>query len=80
MILCIGQWEQDCTENDQLGQTPSSYLSKDKVGHISLLHIIYKMAEVEGLAEQNLEYEKTKEFFEDRDSEIFDTILLNGPI
>ena len=38
------------------------------------------MAEVEGLADQNLEYDKIEEFFEDRDFDIFDTILLNGPI
>ena len=38
------------------------------------------MVEVEGLFEQNLEYEKIEEFFEDRYYEIFDTILLNGPI
>ena len=38
------------------------------------------MDDVEGLDDQNLEYHKIKELFEDRDSDIFDTILLNGPI
>ena len=55
-------------------------MSKDQVGHVSPLHKVYKMDEVEGLADQNLEYEKIKELFEDKDSKIFDTILLNGPI
>ena len=55
-------------------------MSKDQVGHISPLHKVYKMDEVEGLADQNLEYEKIKEFFEDKDSNIFDTFLLNAPI
>ena len=57
MILCIGYQEKDCAENDQLGQIPSRYLSKDKVGHVSTLHNVYNMTEVEGLADQNLEYQ-----------------------
>ena len=36
-----------------------------------------KVEEVEAL---NLEYQNIEELFEDKDSEIFDTILLNGPI
>ena len=38
------------------------------------------MDEMEDLEVQNLEYQKIKEFFEDKDSEIFDTILLNETI
>ena len=38
------------------------------------------MAEVEDLEVQNLEYHKIEESFEDKDSEIFDTILLNDTI
>ena len=38
------------------------------------------MDEVEELAVQNLEYQKIDELFEERDSEVFDTILLNWPI
>ena len=38
------------------------------------------MAEVEGLADQNLEYQKIEELFDNRESDIFDTILLNGSI
>ena len=55
-------------------------MSKDQVGHVSPLHKVYNMDEVEGLADQNLEYQKIEKLFEDRDSDIFDTILLNGPI
>ena len=55
-------------------------MSKDQVGHVSPLHKVYKMVEVEGLSDQNLEYEKIEELFEDRYYEIFDTIILNGPI
>ena len=32
-------------------------LVKDQVGHVSPLHNVDKMAEVEGLADQNLEYQ-----------------------
>ena len=35
------------------------------------------MDEVEDLEVQNLEYQKIKEFLENKDSEILDTILLN---
>ena len=38
------------------------------------------MAQVENVAAQNLEYHKVEELFEDRDPDVFDTILLNGPI
>ena len=38
------------------------------------------MAHVESVEAQNLEYQNMKELFEDRDDEVFDTILLNGPI
>ena len=38
------------------------------------------MAHVESVEAQNLEYQKMKELFEDRDDEVFDTILLNRPI
>ena len=55
-------------------------MSKDQAGHVSPIHEVYNMAKVEVLSDQNLEYEKIEEFFEDRDSEIFNTILLNGPI
>ena len=35
---------------------------------------------MDGLADQNLEYMKIEEFFEDRNFDIFDTILPNRPI
>ena len=38
------------------------------------------MAQVENVEAQNLEYQKVEELFEDIDVEVFDTILLNGPI
>ena len=38
------------------------------------------MDEVEEVESLNLEYQNIKDLFEDKDSEIFDTILLNGPI
>ena len=38
------------------------------------------MDEVEEVESMNLEYQNIKDLFEDKDSEIFDTILLNGPI
>ena len=41
---------------------------------------LYKMAQVEIVESQILEYQKIEELFEDRDAEVFDTILLNGPI
>ena len=38
------------------------------------------MAEVDDIEALNLEYQKIKELFEDKDLEIFDTIILNWPI
>ena len=38
------------------------------------------MVEVEEVEALNLEYQNIEELFEDKESEIFDTILLNGPI
>ena len=38
------------------------------------------MAQVESVEAQNLEYQKVEELFEDRDSEVFYTIMFNGPI
>ena len=38
------------------------------------------MAQVENVEAQNLEYQKVEELFEDRDAEVFDTILLNRPV
>ena len=38
------------------------------------------MAGVREVEALSLEYQKIEELFEDKDSEIFDTILLNGPI
>ena len=38
------------------------------------------MAQVENVEAQDSKYYKFEELFEDRDAEIFDTILLNGPI
>ena len=38
------------------------------------------MAKVEELTTQNLEYQNIEELFKDKDSEVFDTILLNGPV
>ena len=38
------------------------------------------MDKVEYLEVQNLEYQKIEEFLKDKDSEIFDTILLNDTI
>ena len=38
------------------------------------------MAQVESMEVHNLEYQKVEEDFEDRDVDVFDTLLLNGPI
>ena len=38
------------------------------------------MDELEELMTQNLDYDKIEELFEDRDLDIFDTILLNEPV
>ena len=38
------------------------------------------MDEVEEVESLNLEYQNIEDLFEDKDSEIFDTILLNGHI
>ena len=38
------------------------------------------MAYVEYVESLNLEYQKIEELFEDKDAEVFDTILLKGPI
>ena len=38
------------------------------------------MTQVEEVESLNLEYQKIEELFEDKDAEVFDTILLNGPI
>ena len=41
---------------------------------------VYNMVEVEELEVHILEYQKIEELFGDRVSEVFDTILLNGPV
>ena len=41
---------------------------------------LYKMAQVESVEAQILEYQKVEELFGDEEAEVFDTILLNGPI
>ena len=38
------------------------------------------MAQVENVEAWSTESQKVEELFEDRDAEVFDTILLNGPI
>ena len=38
------------------------------------------MVQSESMEVQNPEYEKVEEYFEDRDVEVFDMLLLNGPI
>ena len=38
------------------------------------------MAQVESMEVQNLEYQKVEDVFENRDVEVFDTLMLNGPI
>ena len=38
------------------------------------------MVQVESMEVQDLEYQKVEEAFEDKDLEVFDTLLLNGPI
>ena len=80
ILLCVGKREQDCAESIQLGRKPSTYFLKDQVGHVSPLHHVYKTIEVEGLTDQSLDYQNIEELFEDIDSDILDTILLNGPI
>ena len=41
---------------------------------------LYKMAQVESVEPKSLAYQKVEKLFEDRDTEVFDTIMLNGPI
>ena len=38
------------------------------------------MAQVESVETQRLEYQRVEELFEDRDADVFYTIMLNGPI
>ena len=38
------------------------------------------MAQVDNMEVQEPQYQKIEEAFEDRDVEVFDTLLLNGPI
>ena len=38
------------------------------------------MAQVEKVDAQSLEYHKIEDLFLDRDAEVFDTMLLNGPV
>ena len=59
---------------------PLSYLSRDQVGPCFYSKQVYNVAKVEELEVQNLEYQKNEELYDDKDSEVFDTILLNGPI
>ena len=52
-----------------------------KMGRLFILtKKVFKMVEVEEVEAQNLEYQRIEEVFEDKDSNILDTILLNGPI
>ena len=41
---------------------------------------VFKITNVEELETQNLEYKRIEEVFQDKESEFFDTKLLNGPI
>ena len=41
---------------------------------------VFKMVELGEVEALNLEYQRIEELFEDKDSNIFDTIFLNGPI
>ena len=50
------------------------------VGYLSPLSKHFKMAKVVEVEVQNLEYHRIEEVFEDKVSNIFDTILSNGPI
>ena len=38
------------------------------------------MAQVESMEVQDLEYQKVEEYFNDRDADVFDMLMLNGPI
>ena len=38
------------------------------------------MDQIDSMEVQDLEYQKVEEDFKDRDVEVFDTLLLNGPI
>ena len=55
------------------------HFSKHQVGLLTLLKL-HKMAQVESVEPKSLAYQKVEKLFEDRDTEVFDTIMLNGPI
>ena len=63
---------------------PKLYVVLGPLGNISgrplLLLKIYKMAQVEGVEAQSLVQKGVEEVFKDRDTDVFYTILLNGPI
>ena len=69
---------QDCVETTNLDKY-SDHLSRNQVGYLFPLRK-YLMAEVEEVEVHTLEYHRIEEVFEDKDSEVFDTILLNGSI
>ena len=53
----------------------------EKPGRLFILtKKVFKMVEVEEVEAQNPEYQRIEEVFEDKDSDCFDTILLNGTI
>ena len=56
-------------------------------GHLSIHQVVllsplevFKMAQVENVETLNLEYQKIEQLFQEKDAEVFDTILVNGPI
>ena len=56
-----------------------AHLSIHQVGILSPLEL-FEMDQVENVESLNLEYQKNEELFEDKDAEVFDIVLLNGPI
>ena len=70
---------QDCAETASSEKILG--LLVNKPGRLFILtKKVFKMDEIEEGEAHNLEYQRIEEVFEDKDSNIFDTILFNGPI
>ena len=41
---------------------------------------MYKWPQMKNIEDQGLEYQKVEELLEDRNADVFDPVLLNGPI
>ena len=78
-LLCIGRREINLHRRSQL-KNILIHPSTDQVGHFLPTKEYLKMDSGGEIDVQSLEYQKIEEVFEDKDSEVFDTLLSFGSV